>query len=110
MPNIRIYRARIDIGDDISGLIFSYDPISNVDSQLDGERLHIWQVERFYIETPPGYDLAVVNQRKFVRDPQEGDNVYMRAARVVSRVWQSESGFRIIPSTDYASLDQEETT
>ncbi len=110
MPNIRIYRARIDIGDGISGLVFSYDPISSVDSQLDGQLLRIWQLERFYIETPPGYDLAVVSGRKFVRDPREGDNVYMRAVRVVSRVWQSEPGFRIIPSTYYASLDQEETT
>lgn len=108
MPNIRIYRARIDIGDGISGLVFSYDPISNVDSELDGQLYHIWQVERFYIETPPEYELTVVNGRKFVRDPQEGDNVYMRAARVVSRVWQNEPGFHIIPSADYASLDREE--
>ena len=110
MPNIRIYRARIDIGDGVSGLIFSYDPINSVDFKLDGQPSRIGQTERFYVETPLGHDLTVVDGRKFVRDPREGDNVYMRSARVVSRVWQNEPGFHIIPSTDYAALDQERET
>jgi hypothetical protein len=110
MPSIRIYRARVDIGDNISGLVFSYDPINSTNTQIDGASLCISQVERFYVETPSGYELCVVNGRKLVRDPKEGENVYMRAARVVSRIWQNDPGFRIIPSTRYASLDQGEST
>lgn len=109
MPNIRVFRARIDIGDEVSGLVFSYDPIDGVDTQLGDKRLRVWQLERFYVETPDGYELCEIHGIKYVRDPRKGDNVYMRAARVVSRVWQDDSGFRIIPSTYYASLDQEES-
>jgi len=109
MPNIKIYRARIDIGENISGLVFSYDPISTTSGQIDEIALRISQIERFYVETPSGYELCEVNGRKLVRDPQEGENVYMRAARVVSRVWQHDSGFRIVLSTHYASLDREES-
>jgi len=96
--------------DGISGLVFSYDPILKVDTEIDGQPFRLWQIERFYIETPPGYDLTVVQGQKFVRDPREGDNVYMRAARVVSCIWQNRPGFFIVPSTDYASLDREEET
>lgn len=110
MPNIRIYRARIDIGDAISGLLFSYAPIDDVDTQLGEQRLRVSQVERFYVETPVGYELCEVNGKTYVRDPLAGENVYMRAARVVSRVWQNDSGFRIVPSTYYASLDQEQAS
>ncbi|MEX0867784.1 MAG: hypothetical protein WD030_10530 [Pirellulales bacterium] len=109
MPNIRIFRARIDIGDEVSGLVFSYGSIDEVDEQLGGERLRVWQLERFYVETPEGYELCEVDGIRYVKDPREGDNVYMRAARVVSRVWQNDSGFRIVPSTLYDSLDQEES-
>ncbi len=51
MPNIRIHRARIDIGDNVSGLLFSYDPIVSTSTQVNGELTRISQVERFYVET-----------------------------------------------------------
>jgi hypothetical protein len=43
MPNIRIYRARIDIGDHSSGLLFSFDPINSTNTQIDGEQVQISQ-------------------------------------------------------------------
>ncbi|REJ70131.1 MAG: hypothetical protein DWQ31_02640 [Planctomycetota bacterium] len=109
MAVIKIYRARIDIGSAISGLVFSYDPIVAGESRIDDQSVVLSQTDRFYVQTPAGYDLVVVNGQKYVRDPEEGENVYMRAARVVSRIWQRQPGFQIVPSGEYESLDAQPT-
>ena len=108
MPVVRIYRARADLGRHVSGLLFSYDPIAELDTEVAGHRLRVWQIKRFYIETPKGCELVDVDGEKMVRDADEGENVYMRAARVVSRVWQRDLRYHIISSIDYPCLDQEE--
>lgn len=106
MPTIRLYRARVDFGSTVRGHVFSFNPIAEVNTQVDDQQLRLWQQERFYVQTPSGYTPEVVDGRRMVRDPHEGDNVYMEAARVMSRVWQGNAGFHIIPSYEYDELDQ----
>jgi hypothetical protein len=69
--------------------------------------MRIWQTGVVIVQTPPGYELVDVQQpiavgsdsgaARMVRDPSQGHNVYMRAARVIARVQLGDAGFFIDP-------------